>query len=57
MVNGHFWNKERNKEFGTDSLRNTHPPENDERAIAYVVSILDPGCTLEELREKLLSQR
>lgn len=57
MVNGHFWNKERNKEFGTDSLRNTHTPENDDQAIAYVVSILDPGCTMEELREKLLSQR
>ena len=57
MVNGHFWNKERRVEFGTDKLRNTHAPKNDEQTIAYMVALLDPDCTEDELRELMMSQR
>lgn len=57
MVNGHFWNKERYVEFGTDRLRNTHAPKNFEQTIAYILALLDPDYTEEELRELMMSQR
>lgn len=57
MVNGHFWEKERSKEFGNNRLRNTHIPKNEDQMISYLVSILDMNLSLEEVRELLESQR
>ncbi len=57
MVNGHFWEKERRQEFGCDRLRNTHAPKGDDKAIAYMVSILDMDMTLDEVRAMLENQR
>lgn len=57
MVNGHFWDKERRREFGTDRLRNTHTPKSDDQTIAYLVNILDTEYTLDDVRKMLESQR
>ena len=56
-VNGHFWDKEKNREFGTDRLRNTHIPYNQGQAIGYLVDMLDPKYTLDDIRMMLESQR
>lgn len=57
MVNGHFWDKEKNKEFGTDRLRNTHLPYNQGQTIAYLVDMLDTKYTLDDIRKMIESQR
>lgn len=57
MVNAHFWENERSKEFGNDRLRNTHTPKADDRTIAYLVNILDSTLSLDEVRAMLESQR
>lgn len=57
MVNGHFWEKESKHEFGTDRLRNTHFPQKQDQTIAYMVNILDPKCSLEEICRMMESQR
>ena len=56
-VNGHFWEKEKNREFGTDRLRNTHIPYSQGQTIAYLVDLLDPKYTLDDIRKMLESQR
>lgn len=56
-VNGHFWDKEKNQEFGTDRLRNTHIPYNQGQTIAYLVDMLDPKYTLDDIRMMIESQR
>ena len=57
MVNGHFWDKEKNLEFGTDRLRNTHIPYKQGQTIAYLVDLLDPKITLDDIRMMIESQR
>lgn len=57
MVNGHFWENERRKEFSNDRLRNTHAPKGDDRTISYLVNILDMALSLNEIRAMLESQR
>ena len=57
MVNGHFWNQKRGVEFEPDKLRMTHAPKENDKTLAYLVSILDPELTLDEVREMMLSQR
>jgi hypothetical protein len=56
-VNGHFWYKQKNQEFGTDRLRNTHIPYNQGQTIAYLVDMLDPEYTLDDIRMMIESQR
>lgn len=57
MVNGHFWENERRREFGNDRLRNTHSPKGDDQTIAYLVNILDENNTIEDVKQMLLNQR
>jgi hypothetical protein len=57
MVNGHFWDKEKKLEFGADHLRMTHCPQSLSQTIDYMVDILDPKCSLEEICKLLESQR
>lgn len=57
MVNGHFWEKENRREFGTGRLRMTHCPLNHSQTIDYLVKILDPKCSLEEICKLIESQR
>ena len=57
MVNGHFWEKEKNQEFGTDRLRNTHIPYKQGQTIAYLVDLLDPNNSLDDIRMMIESQR
>ena len=56
-VIGHFWDKEKNQEFGTDRLRNTHLPYNQGQTIAYLVDMLDQKYTLDDIRMMIESQR
>ena len=56
-VNGHFWDKQNNQEFGTERLRNTHIPYNQGQTIAYLVDLLDQKYTLDDLRMMIESQR
>ena len=56
-VNGHFWDKEKNQEFGADRLRNTHLPYSQGQTIAYLVDMLDPKYTLDDIRMMIESQR
>ena len=56
-VNGHFWDKLKNQEFGTERLRNTHIPYNQGQTIAYLVDMLDQKYTLDDLRMMIESQR
>ena len=57
MVNGHFWHKEKNEVFGTERLRNTHIPFKQSQTIAYLVDLLDPENTLDDIRKTMESQR
>lgn len=57
MVNGHFWHKEKNEVFGTERLRNTHIPFKQSQVIAYLVDMLDPKNTLDDIRKMMESQR
>ena len=57
MVSGHFWNQKRGVEFEPDKLRMTHAPKENDKTLAYLVNILDPELTLDEVREMMLSQR
>lgn len=57
MVNGHFWNKEKNEVFGTERLRNTHIPFKQSQTIAYLVDLLDPENALDDIRKMMESQR
>ena len=56
-VNGHFWDKLKNQEFGTERLRNTHIPYNQGQTIAYLVDLLDQKYTLDDIRMMIESQR
>ena len=56
-VNGHFWDKQKNQVFGTERLRNTHIPYNQGQTIAYLVDMLDPRYTLDDIRMMIESQR
>lgn len=49
MVNGHFWEKVKRQEFGIDRLRKAHCPHKQDQTIAYMVDILDPRISLEEV--------
>ena len=57
MVSGHFWDKKRGQEFESDKLRNTHAPKENDQTIAYLVSILDPEVSMDEVREMIQNQR
>ena len=56
-VNGHFWEKQQKQEFGTDRLRNTHIPYKQGQTIAYLVDMLDPKYSLDDIRMMIESQR
>lgn len=57
MVSGHFWDKKRGQEFESDRLRNTHAPKENDQTIAYLISILDPEVSMDEVREMIQNQR
>ena len=57
MVSGHFWDKKRGQEFESDKLRNTHAPKENDQTIAYLVNILDPKVSMDEVRETIQNQR
>ena len=57
MVNGHFWEKERLNEFGIARLRKTHCPLKHDQTIAYLVKILDPDCSVDDICKLMESQR
>ena len=57
MVCGHFWDKKRGQEFEPDKLRNTHAPKENDQTIAYLVNILDPKMSMEEIMEMIQNQR
>ena len=49
MVDGHFWEKEGNKPFGNERLRKTHTPQEKSRHIDYLVNILNPRVSEQQL--------
>lgn len=53
MVDGHFWDKEGNKAFGTNRLRKTHTPQKKSTQIEIetMVNILNPHLPIEQLIE------
>lgn len=53
MVDGHFWEKEGNKPFGNERLRKTHTPQEKSRHIDYLVNILNPRVSEQQLMEML----
>ena len=57
MVSGHFWDKGRGQAFEPDQLRNTHTPKENDQTIAYLVDMLDPDVSMDEVREKIQNQR
>lgn len=57
MVSGHFWNQKRGQEFETDLLRKAHAPKENDQPISYLVGILDPNVSLEEVRERMQGRR
>ena len=57
MVNGRFWEKEGNKEFGNDRLRSTSVPTANKETITWLVMMMNPDLPLESLKELLQSQR
>ena len=57
MVSGHFWDKKRGQEFESDKLRNTHAPKENDQTIAYLVDMLDPDVSMDEVRERIQNQR
>lgn len=56
MVDGHFWEKEGNKAFGNERLRKTHTPQEKSRHINYLVNILNPRYTEQQLMEMLMGE-
>ena len=56
MVDGHFWEKEGNKAFGNQRLRKTHTPQEKSRHINYLVNILNPRYTEQQLMEMLMGE-
>lgn len=57
MVSGHFWNQKRGEEFDSDLLRKAHAPKENEQALAYLVNILDPEVSLDEVRRAMQERR
>ena len=53
MVDGHFWEKEGNKPFGNERLRKTHTPQEKSRHIGYLVNILNPRVSEQQLMDML----
>ncbi len=53
MVNAHFWDKQRRREFGCDRLRKSHASRNQDQTISCMVSMLDPDCSLDEIRRMI----
>lgn len=56
MVDGHFWEKEGNKAFGSERLRKTHTPQEKSRHIDYLVNILNPKVSEQQLMKMLMSE-
>ena len=57
MVSGHFWDKKRGQAFEPNKLRNTHTPKENDQTIAYLVDMLDPEVSMDEVRERIQNQR
>lgn len=53
MVDGHFWEKAGNKAFGNERLRKTHTPQEKSRHIDYLVNILNPKVSEQQLKDML----
>ena len=53
MVDGHFWEKEGNRPFGNERLRKTHTPQEKSRHIGYLVNILNPRVSEQQLMDML----
>jgi hypothetical protein len=56
MVDGHFWEKEGNRPFGNERLRKTHTPQEKSRHINYLVSILNPRYSEQQLMQMLTDE-
>ena len=56
MVDGHFWEKEGNKPFSNERLRKTHTPQEKSRHIDYLVNILNPRYSEQQLMEMLMGE-
>ena len=56
MVDGHFWEKEGNKAFGNERLRKTHTPQEKSHHIDYLVNILNPKVSEQQLMEMLMEE-
>ena len=57
MVDGRFWEKEGNKPFGNERLRKTHTPQEKSRHINYLVNILNPRVSEQQLMEMLMGEK
>lgn len=57
MVSGHFWNQQRGQEFEADLLRKAHAPKENDQTLAYLVNILDPDVSLNEVRRMMQERR
>ena len=57
MVDGHFWEKEGNRPFGNERLRKTHTPQEKSRHINYLVNILNPRYSEQQLMEMLMGEK
>ena len=53
MVDGHFWEKEGNRPFGNERLRKTHTPQEKSHHIGYLVKILNPRVSEQQLMDML----
>jgi hypothetical protein len=56
MVDGHFWEKEGNRPFGNERLRKTHTPQEKSRHINYLVNILNPRYSEQQLMQMLADE-
>ena len=57
MVNARFWNKEGNREFGSDKLRMTKAPTENKENIDTLVMVMNPNTSVEELKKAILRQQ
>ena len=57
MVDGHFWEKEGNKPFGNERLSKTHTQQENSRHINYLMNILNPRYSEQQLMEMLMGEK
>lgn len=57
MVNARFWEKEGNREFGSERLRSTRTPIDTKAQIELLVKLMDSSIPIPEMKKMIQSQR